>query len=85
MNVEKLFENLTQEVRRLVPKDMKITSIEFEGPLVVIYTPEYDKYSSNDSLGRMLALNLHRRVDIRPDPSTLADPAEPSCRTGRSG
>ena len=76
MNVEKLFENLTQEVRRLVPKDMKISSIEFEGPLVVIYTTEYEKYSSNDSLGRMLALNLHRRVDIRPDPSTLADPAE---------
>ncbi len=72
MNVDKLFENLKQEVRRLVPPEMKITSIEFEGPLVVIYTSEYEKFSSNDSLARMLAQNIHRRVDIRPDRSTLA-------------
>ena len=76
MNVDKLFENLTKEVRRLVPPDMKITSIEFEGPLVVVYTSEYEKFSSNDSLARMLAQNIHRRVDIRPDRSTLADSSE---------
>ncbi len=76
MNVDKLFENLTKEVRRLVPPDMKITSIEFEGPLVVVYTSEYEKFSSNDSLARMLAQNIHRRVDIRPDRSTLADSVE---------
>ena len=74
MNVDRLFDNLTEEVRRLVPSDMTITSIKFEGPLVVIYTSDYDKFSTNDSLPRMIAQNIHRRVDIRPDPSTLEDP-----------
>ncbi len=76
MNVDRLFDNLSKEVRRLVPSDMSITSIEFEGPLIVVYTDEYDKFSSNDSLARMLAQSIHRRVDIRPDRSTLADSAE---------
>lgn len=76
MNVDKLFETLTEEVRRRFPKDIKITNITFEGPLVVVYTDEYDKVSSNDTIARMLAQTIHRRVDIRPDPKMLADPAE---------
>ncbi|MBR4685516.1 beta-CASP ribonuclease aCPSF1 [Methanomassiliicoccales archaeon LGM-RCC1] len=74
MNVDKLFETLTDEVRRLVPSDMKITSINFEGPVVVVYTNDYEKFSADDSLARTIAQSIHRRVDIRPDPSTLEDP-----------
>ena len=74
MNVDKLFETLTAEVKRLVPSDMRITSINFEGPVVVVYTDEYEKFSADDSLARTIAQNIHRRVDIRPDPSTLEDP-----------
>ncbi|MDY5678340.1 MAG: beta-CASP ribonuclease aCPSF1, partial [Candidatus Methanomethylophilaceae archaeon] len=73
MNVDRLFDSLTEEVKRLVPSDMKITSIKFEGPLIVVYTSDYEKYSQNDSVARMLAQNIHRRVDIRPDPSGLED------------
>ena len=73
MNVDRLFDSLTEEVKRLVPSDMKITSIKFEGPLIVVYTSDYEKYSQNDSVARMLAQNIHRRVDIRPDPSDLED------------
>ena len=76
MNVDKLFESLTEEVTRRVPKDMKITSIKFEGPLVVVYTSDYDKFSENDSVARMLAQSIHRRVDIRPDPAGLEDAAK---------
>jgi len=73
MNAERLFDNLREEVRRLVPSDKDISAIEFEGPLVVIYTKEYEKFSGNDNIARMLAQGLRRRVDIRPDPSTLGD------------
>ncbi|MBO4358136.1 MAG: beta-CASP ribonuclease aCPSF1, partial [Candidatus Methanomethylophilaceae archaeon] len=61
-------------VKKLVPSDMKITSIGFEGPLVVVYTNDYEKFSADDSLARTIAQSIHRRVDIRPDPSTLEDP-----------
>ena len=73
MNVDKLFETLTADVKRLVPSDMGISSINFEGPVVVVYTKDYEKFSADDSLARTIAQNIHRRVDIRPDPSLLED------------
>jgi len=73
MNPDRIFENLRDEVKKLTPSEMQISAIEFEGSVIVIYTTEYDKFSSNDDIPRMLAQNLRRRVDIRPDPSTLAD------------
>jgi KH/beta-lactamase-domain protein len=74
MNPDRLFESLREEVRRLVPADMNISSIEFEGSVIAIYTNEYDKFSGNDALPRTLAQALRRRVDIRPDPAGLENP-----------
>ncbi len=76
MNVDRLFDSLREEVKRALPSDVSITNIKFEGPLVVVYTDEYEKLSANDSVARMLAQTIHRRVDIRPDPSGLADPVK---------
>ncbi len=75
MNADRLFDSLREEITRLAPENLEISSIEFEGPLVVVYTKEYDKVSGNNKTARDLAQSLHKRVDIRPDPSTLGDPA----------
>jgi hypothetical protein len=74
MNADRLFDSLREEVTQLAPENLEISSIEFEGPLVVVYTKEYDKVSGNNKAARDLAQSLHKRVDIRPDPSTLGDP-----------
>ncbi|MFA6869689.1 MAG: beta-CASP ribonuclease aCPSF1, partial [Methanomethylophilus sp.] len=76
MNPDRLFDSLREQVTDLVPREMEIASIEFEGPVVVIYTKNYDEFSGNAELPRMLAQNLRRRVDIRPDPSLLEDSAK---------
>ncbi|MCL2712405.1 MAG: beta-CASP ribonuclease aCPSF1 [Methanomassiliicoccaceae archaeon] len=76
MNADKLFDNLREEIRRLIPSDLKISAIEFEGPLVVIYTKEFEKFSSDANLVKVLAQGLRKRVVIRPDPSVLADSNE---------
>ncbi len=73
MNVDRLFESLREEVKRALPPDSGVTAIKFEGPLVVVYTDEYEKLSANDSVARMLAQTIHRRVDIRPNPASLED------------
>ncbi|MFT0898488.1 beta-CASP ribonuclease aCPSF1 [Candidatus Methanoprimaticola sp. MG2] len=76
MNVDRLFDTLREEVKRSMPPDVSIKDIKFEGPIVVVYTDEYEKLSANDSVARMVAQNIHRRVDIRPDPSGLEDPSK---------
>ena len=65
------FDGLREEIKRLVPSDIQISSIEFEGPLVVIYTKDFDKFAENSNIPKALANGLKKRVDIRPDPATL--------------
>ena len=57
-----------------MPSHINITSIDFEGPVVVIYTQDMEAFASNNDIVRQLAQGLRRRVAIRPDPSMLADP-----------
>ena len=72
MNADRLFDTLRQQVTGLVPGDMEIASIEFEASLVVVYVRNYEKFSGDQEIARKLATTIRRRVDIRPDPSTLA-------------
>jgi KH/beta-lactamase-domain protein len=60
-------------VRDIVPKGINLTSIEFEGPVVVIYTKNLEAFASNNDIVRKLAQGLRRRVAIRPDPSILEE------------
>ncbi|MCQ2086259.1 MAG: beta-CASP ribonuclease aCPSF1 [archaeon] len=76
MNTDKLFDYLREEIRKNVPSDYDVTSIEFEGPMIVIYTKNFDKYSENPDITKTLAKSLKRRFDVRPDPSTLENTDE---------
>ena len=76
MNSDRLFDNLREQVRRIIPPELTISNIEFEGPLVVVYTKEFDKFSDNPNIVKQLAQGMRKRVAIRPDPSTLADSDE---------
>jgi len=64
-----------ETVRKIVPKEIEITSIDFEGPVVVLYTKHLEAMSQNNDIIRQLAQGLRRRVAIRPDPAMLADEA----------
>lgn len=74
MSAERVLEDAREQIRKIAPSDVNITAIEFEGPVVVIYTKDMEKFASNNDIVRQLAQGLRRRVAIRPDPSTLADP-----------
>jgi len=73
MSAEKILEDAREQVRKIVPSSIDITSIDFEGPLVVIYTKDMEAFASGNDMIRQLAQGLRRRVDVRPDPSTLKD------------
>lgn len=73
MPLEQVFQKVEETIRNIVPKTVKISSIEFEGPIIVIYTKTVGEFADNSELIRQLAQTLRRRVSIRPDPSILAD------------
>ncbi|KYK26092.1 MAG: hypothetical protein AYK23_03250 [Candidatus Proteinoplasmatales archaeon SG8-5] len=74
MSVEKILEKAKEEVRKIVPPSIKITDIDFEGPVVVIYTENMEEFAEHTDIIKQLAQGLRRRVTIRPDPTLLADP-----------
>lgn len=76
MSTEKILEDAREQIRKIAPANVDISSIEFEGAVVVIYTKELEKFAANNDIARQLAQGLRRRVAIRPDPSILADPSE---------
>lgn len=63
-------------VKKVVPSSVELTHIEFEGPVVVIYTRNIEVFADNQDIVRQLAQGLRRRVAIRPDPSLLVEPEE---------
>ncbi len=73
MGIEKILEDARDAVKKTIPSHIEVTEIDFEGPVIVIYTKNLDEFSNNNDLVRQLAQTLRRRVAIRPDPSTLAD------------
>lgn len=74
MSAERVLEDAREQIRKIAPSDVNIAAIEFEGPVVVIYTQDMDKFASNNDIVRQLAQGLRRRVAIRPDPTMLANP-----------
>ncbi len=74
MSAEKILEEAREQVKKIIPSEVEITSIEFEGPIVVIYTRDMEKFAADNDIVRQLAQGLRRRVSIRPDPEMLEDP-----------
>ncbi len=74
MSAERILEDAREQIRKIAPSDIIITAIEFEGPVVVIYTRDMEKFAANNDIVRQLAQGLRRRVAIRPDPTMLANP-----------
>ncbi|WP_235584957.1 beta-CASP ribonuclease aCPSF1 [Candidatus Methanomethylophilus sp. 1R26] len=76
MNADRYFDSLREQVMGLIPSDMEVVSVEFEAAVVVIYVRNYDKFADNRDVTKNIVSALKRRVDIRPDPSTLGDTDE---------
>ena len=76
MSLERMLEEVNEAVKKIFPADIEVANIDFEASVVVIYIRNFEKFSQNTELVRQLAQSLKRRVDIRPDPSLLADKDE---------
>ncbi len=76
MTLESVLGEAKDIVKKVVPAGVELTRVDFEGPVVVIYTRNIDVFADNQEIVRQLAQGLRRRVAIRPDPSLLASPED---------
>ncbi|MBA3045944.1 MAG: beta-CASP ribonuclease aCPSF1 [Candidatus Thermoplasmatota archaeon] len=73
MSIEQILEQARDEIRRIVPPNIKITEIDFEGAVIIIYTEDMEGLANNIEIIKQLAQSLRRRVAIRPDPKLLSN------------
>ena len=71
MSVNKILNEIKEKIRELLPITVIVSSIDIEGPEIVIYTKNLGEFARNNYIVRKLAQSLKKRVVIRPDPSEL--------------
>ncbi|WP_048055325.1 beta-CASP ribonuclease aCPSF1 [Pyrococcus sp. NA2] len=74
--VDQILKDIRAIVNQMVPKEAKITEIEFEGPELVIYVKNPEAIMKDGELIKDLAKVLKKRISVRPDPEVLLPPEE---------
>jgi len=73
---DETLEKIKAQVESETPDDITIASVSFEGPELVIYTPEAKEVATRDGIVRNLAQTLRKRINVRPTQDALVPQAE---------
>jgi KH/beta-lactamase-domain protein len=63
-------------ILRQVPKEAEITKIEFEGPIIAIYSKNPKILMENGEIVKGIAKTIKKRIIVRSDPSVRKDPKD---------
>ncbi|EEB74405.1 beta-CASP ribonuclease aCPSF1 [Thermococcus sp. AM4] len=72
--VEDILKDIRAVINQMVPREAKVTEVEFEGPELVIYVKNPEAIMRDGDLIRNLAKVLKKRISVRPDPDILIPP-----------
>ncbi|MCL9815444.1 beta-CASP ribonuclease aCPSF1 [Natronocalculus amylovorans] len=72
-SVDKQLDELKTDVEQQIPNDITVTDVKYEGPELVLYTPDPKRFAGDGELVRKLASKFRKRITIRPDPTALTD------------
>jgi len=78
MSVEEKLSELKQRIIELLPADVHISGVEFEGPELVLYTEDTQRFVDDGALVRTLAKELKKRISVRPSSNILMEPEKAS-------
>ncbi|HJJ35541.1 MAG TPA: beta-CASP ribonuclease aCPSF1 [Methanocorpusculum sp.] len=67
MQVEERLKELKETINKKVPHGVEVTDVEYEGPEMVIYTDNPEKFAAEQDLIKTLARDLRKRIVVRPN------------------
>ncbi|MEF8785990.1 MAG: beta-CASP ribonuclease aCPSF1 [Haloarculaceae archaeon] len=73
---DETLQQLKTRIEAETPDNITIRSVTFEGPVLVVYTPDVQAFAERDRLVSELAKSLQKRLTIRPTPDALVPKAE---------
>lgn len=74
--LEDVVNDMRRDLSEILPPDAKISSIEFEGPFLVLYSKAPDLLMENGGTIKTLAKRLRKRIVIRSDVNVRMPPEE---------
>ena len=74
MPAEETLSELKRRIKELLPADVSISGVEFEGPELVVYTEDTQKFADDGAIVRTLARELKKRISVRPNSDMLMEP-----------
>ena len=78
MPAEETLLELKRRIAELLPDTVGITSVEFEGSELVIYTEDTQTFVDDGAIVRTLAKELKKRISVRPSSDILMEPEKAS-------
>jgi len=78
MPAEETLLELKRRIVELLPANVSITGVEFEGPELVIYTEDTQTFVDDGAIVRTLAKELKKRISVRPSSDILMEPEKAS-------
>jgi len=72
--VNDILKEIKEIIDQMVPREAKISDVEFEGPELVIYVKNPEVIMQDGDLIKNLAKILKKRISVRPDPEVLLPP-----------
>ncbi|MHC1610094.1 MAG: beta-CASP ribonuclease aCPSF1 [Candidatus Methanospirareceae archaeon] len=74
MPAEETLLELKKRVAELLPDNVSITGVEFEGSELIIYTEDTQTFFDDGAIVRTLAKELKKRISVRPSNDILMEP-----------
>ncbi len=75
-SADETLETIRTQVEEETPDDVEIASVTFEGPELVVYTPDARTVADRNGIVRDLAQRLQKRITVRPTPDALVPQRE---------
>ncbi|MGM0604734.1 MAG: beta-CASP ribonuclease aCPSF1 [Halobacteriota archaeon] len=72
-SVDKQLDDLKAEIEQQIPNNISVSDVKYEGPELVLYTPDPKRFAGDGDLIRNLASTFRKRITVRPDPAALTD------------
>ena len=73
---DETLQQLKTQIESETPESITISSVAFEGPRLVLYTPDVQAFAERDRLVPKLAQSLRKRLVVRPTPDALVPEAD---------
>ncbi|MEM3494063.1 MAG: beta-CASP ribonuclease aCPSF1 [Thermoplasmata archaeon] len=72
--LEEVVKEVRGAIRNIISAEIDVSDVTMEGPTVVVYTKDIEKFAENPEIVKQIAQTIRKRILVRPDPKVVKPP-----------